>query len=184
MTLFHTGFSKIPVPDLQIGRKNADFGQGFYLSPDEAFSRRWARTRRGETTWLNTYELSLDALAVKRFSRNAEWFDYIFKNRAGYPDALAAHDVIIGPIANDTLYDTWGIITSGMLRREQAVELLMIGPEYEQVVLKSEKAAERLRFRGAAILDEDAVAETRAIVAAEQEEYQRQFVQLLEKVVS
>jgi len=27
--------------------KNADFGQGFYLSPDREFSVRWARERKG-----------------------------------------------------------------------------------------------------------------------------------------
>ena len=183
MLLYHTGFKEIPAPDIRIGRKSADFGQGFYLSPDEAFSRRWARTRRGETTWLNSYELSTDVLSVKRFARSADWFDYIFKNRTGYPDALAAYDVVIGPIANDTIYDTWGIVTSGMLQREQALALLMIGPEYVQVVLKTERAAEQLRFRGTVVLSADEIAETRAIVAAEQEEYQRQFVQVLEKVV-
>lgn len=70
-----------------------------------------------------------------------------------------------------------------MLQREQALALLMIGPEYVQVVLKTERAAEQLRFRGAVVLSADEIAETRAIVAAEQEEYQRQFVQVLEKVV-
>ena len=30
--LYHTGFSAIPSPDIRYGRKNADFGQGFYLS--------------------------------------------------------------------------------------------------------------------------------------------------------
>lgn len=53
MTLYHTGFQEIRQPDIHIGRANADFGQGFYLSPDEAFSRRWARSRRDRDTWLN-----------------------------------------------------------------------------------------------------------------------------------
>ena len=30
-------------PDITIGRKNADFGQGFYLTDDLDFTRRWAR---------------------------------------------------------------------------------------------------------------------------------------------
>ena len=30
--LFHTGYQIITSPDITIGRRNADFGQGFYLS--------------------------------------------------------------------------------------------------------------------------------------------------------
>ena len=46
--LYHTGFQRIEKPDIHIGRANADFGQGFYLSDNREFSRRWARTRRGQ----------------------------------------------------------------------------------------------------------------------------------------
>ena len=41
--LYHTGFQEIREPDLTIGRKNADFGQGFYLTSDKDFSERWAK---------------------------------------------------------------------------------------------------------------------------------------------
>ncbi len=36
MKLYHTSFSIIENPDIYFGKKNADFGQGFYLSDDEA----------------------------------------------------------------------------------------------------------------------------------------------------
>ena len=42
MRLYHTSDREIPRPDLARGRKNADFGQGFYLSPDREFAFRWA----------------------------------------------------------------------------------------------------------------------------------------------
>lgn len=45
--LFHLGYNEIREPDVHYGRKNADFGQGFYLSPDREFSVRWARERKG-----------------------------------------------------------------------------------------------------------------------------------------
>ena len=55
MLLYHTGFSEIQNPDIHIGRKNADFGQGFYLSPDLDFTRRWSRIRNDRYTYINTY---------------------------------------------------------------------------------------------------------------------------------
>ncbi|MDC7301289.1 DUF3990 domain-containing protein [Agathobacter ruminis] len=30
------------MPDIHCGRKNADFGQGFYLTGDVDFAHRWA----------------------------------------------------------------------------------------------------------------------------------------------
>ena len=40
MKLYHTGETEIPVPDVRLGRPNADFGQGFYLTPDADFTWR------------------------------------------------------------------------------------------------------------------------------------------------
>lgn len=175
LALFHTGFSEIRTPDLTVGRKNADFGQGFYLSDNEEFSRRWARTRRGMETYLNRYELDPTGLLIKRFSRDGAWFDYIFANRMGKADALAGYDVIVGPIANDTLYDTWGVLTSGLIGRETAIELLSVGPAYEQTVIKTEKAAAALRFTEAVVLPPEEIAAYRETVRQEEADFQEAF---------
>lgn len=50
MRLYHAGFEIIRQPDVHFGRRNADFGQGFYLTADADFARRWARARRGQKT--------------------------------------------------------------------------------------------------------------------------------------
>ena len=183
MQLYHTGFQEIRTPDVHHGRKNADFGQGFYLTAEAAFARRWAKERSGMQTVVNTYELDTDGLAVCRFTRSREWFEYIFANRSGSPDRLAA-DVVIGPIANDTIYDTFGIITSGFLKEEDALRLLLIGPEYRQIALKTEKAAERLQWLSAEILTPEELGACRALVSAEQSAYQELFAAEMEKIVN
>ena len=38
MRLFHTSDRIIREPDLSMGRRNADFGHGFYLAADEEFA--------------------------------------------------------------------------------------------------------------------------------------------------
>ena len=43
MILYHTSDRQIRKPDIHHGRKNADFGWGFYLTPDRDFTYRWAR---------------------------------------------------------------------------------------------------------------------------------------------
>ncbi|MBQ8137497.1 MAG: DUF3990 domain-containing protein, partial [Clostridia bacterium] len=140
MILYHTGEREIQAPDIHYGRKNADFGWGFYLTPDRDFAYRWA----GENAVVNEYELHENGLNIHTFTRDISWFQYIAGNRRTV-DQLAA-DVVIGPIANDTIFDTLGIMSSGYLKPEDAVKLLMIGPEYTQVAIKTEKAVKQLRF--------------------------------------
>ena len=163
MKLYHTSDRAIREPDVHYGRVNADFGQGFYLTPERDFALRWA----GENAVVNSYELDLSGLTVQRFERDAAWFEYLFHNRRA-EDGLDA-DVIVGPIANDTLFDTMGVLSSGFLAPEEALQLLQVGPAYTQIALKTERAARQLRWLGAeAIAPLDA-----ALRRREQEEYLR-----------
>lgn len=179
LKLFHTGDRVIERPDIRIGRKNADFGQGFYLSDDEDFSRRWAKDIKDKKTYLNFYELDTQGLLIKHFTRDEEWYRYIRSNRAGRPDSLGSFDVIIGPIANDTIYDTWGILTSGLISEEQAVIVLKVGKEYRQVVIKTEMALDHLRFMGSTELGSDEIRGYREIVKAEERDFQESLAALL-----
>ena len=62
LTLYHASLYRLPAPDIHHGRKNADFGQGFYLSDSRGFAMRWAPESAGKTTYINRYELSADGL--------------------------------------------------------------------------------------------------------------------------
>ncbi len=158
MILYHSGLTEIRSPDIHRGRKNADFGQGFYLTMDQAFARRWTLSSKDSVPVINTYRLNTGSLEIHRFSRDAAWFSYIFNNRRGHPDSISA-DVIIGPIANDTIFDTLGILTSGLLRDTEALRLLMVGPEYTQVVIKTQRALDQLEWLESGVLTPDAASE-------------------------
>ena len=82
------------------------------------------------TSYLNKYSLNIEGLKIKTFTRDIEWYDYIYSNRNGKKDYLSEYDIIIGPIANDTLYDTLGVLTSGFFKKEQALEVYKIGKQY------------------------------------------------------
>lgn len=174
MKLYHVSKKEIRVPDIYFGRKNADFGQGFYLSPDQEFSYRWA----ADDSVMNVYELDTADLEICRFARSPEWFDYIYQNRRAH-DTLAA-DVVIGPIANDTIFDTLGIISSGLLKPSDALGVLKIGPEYIQVAIKSEKAAARLHWIRSEKIED--AAHYRELVKKEQDDYQQAFAEYMQKL--
>ena len=175
MKLYHTGTVEIPVPDIRHGRVNADFGQGFYLTPDADFTYRWAR----KDAVVNEYELDLTGLAVHRFERGEAWFDYIFHNRRARDTVKA--DVVIGPIANDTIFDTFGIISSGYLKVEDALSLLMIGPEYTQVAIKTEKAVKQLKWITASVVE--GVDEHRMALKDEKGKYDKLFAEAVNRIV-
>ena len=173
MILYHTSDREIRYPDIHFGRKNADFGWGFYLTPDREFTYRWAR----ENAVVNEYELDETGLQIHRFSRDVDWFQYIFHNRR-LQDNIST-DVIIGPIANDTIFDTLGIVSSGFLKPDVAMKLLMIGPEYTQVALKTEKAAGQLKW----IRSERIERLSGDLLKSEQEAFQERFGAELEKIM-
>ena len=177
--LYHTGYLVLKQPDVHYGRKNADFGQGFYLTAQRDFAVRWSRERKGETTYINHYSLTLDGLRVKKLQRDREWFEYLQSNRAWREDQWSDCDLIIGPIANDIIYDTLGITTSGILRPEQSLAILSVGPVYEQWAIKTERAAAQLEWLEAEQLDHDTLTASRAAVRAEEAEYQRLVSELV-----
>lgn len=175
MRLYHVSAKEIREPDIHYGRKNADFGQGFYLSPDREFSYRWAAL----DSVMNIFELDTTGLEICSFTRSADWFDYIYQNRRAN-DTQTAADVVIGPIANDMIYDTMGIISSGFLKPADALGLLQIGPEYIQVAIKSEKAAQQLQWLRSEKIEN--VSQYKELVKKEQDDYQRDFVQYMQKI--
>lgn len=174
MKLYHTGKEEIRDPDIRRGRKNADFGQGFYLSPDRDFSYRWA----GANAVINEYELDESGLLIHRFNRNEDWYSYIFHNRRARDDLSV--DVVIGPIANDTIFETFGIISSGFLKPEDALKLLLVGPEFTQVAIKTEKAASQLKWIQAGRIARLESGRRKA----EQDAYDASFARILQEIVS
>lgn len=182
ITIFHAGYDVIKEPDIHYGRKNADFGQGFYTTDDSSFAKRWVREKQGAEEVVNRYELDESSLKIKVFERDQSWFEYIFSNRRARPDIYGDYDVIIGPIANDTIYETFGIITSGFLSDEEAMKLLMVGPCSMQIVLKSKKASDNLKFISSEILSKDVIEAAAKEHRADSERFQTEFARVMKEM--
>lgn len=97
------------------------------------------------------------------------------------PDAHPEADVIIGPIANDTIYDTLGLMTSGLLDAVLSLRLLQLGPCFEQIAIKSERALRQLKWLGARTLSDAELGGFGAELQRETEEYQRAIAAVLEE---
>ena len=177
LRLYHSSNVIIEEPDIKHGRTNADFGQGFYLSKELDFSYKWSN----RNSYINVYDLIFDDLKIKEFERNEEWFNYIRNNRINN-DIYKDYDVIIGPISNDTIYDTYGILTSNLLSINKVLEILLLGNCYTQVVIKSEKALNNLKYIENFLISEDIFEKYRNEVKKEEKEFHKQFLRKLGRV--
>ena len=112
--LYHGSNVLIEQIDLSRSKRGKDFGQGFYLNanPDQAMEMA-ARTTRflneGEPT-LSCFEFDEDeatknGLNIKIFlDYSEEWAEFIVMNRKNNSDIPAhSYDIVIGPIADDTV---------------------------------------------------------------------------------
>ncbi len=112
--LYHGSNVAIEQIDLSSSKRGKDFGQGFYLNanPDQAMEMA-ARTTRflneGIPT-LSCFEFDEDeaiknGLNIKIFpDYSEEWAEFVVMNRKNNSDIPAhPYDIVIGPIADDTV---------------------------------------------------------------------------------
>lgn len=112
--LYHGSNTAIDVIDLSRSKRGKDFGQGFYLNSNAAqafeMAKRTARIlKEGEPTlscfefdeW-QAQELGLNIKVFPDYS--IEWAEFVVMNRKNNT-ATPAHpyDIVIGPIADDTV---------------------------------------------------------------------------------
>ncbi|MDR2581757.1 MAG: DUF3990 domain-containing protein [Fibromonadaceae bacterium] len=108
MILYHGSLEIIEEPNPFIGRKNVDFGQGFYLTDLREQAVRWINRRKRQASqkkgFLNIYEYTENSdLKIKKFNGYCEeWLDFVILNRAGsdIPKNMD-YDVVIGNVADD-----------------------------------------------------------------------------------
>lgn len=155
MTLYHGSYAAVSQPQISHGRRNLDFGRGFYLTSLRTQAERWAqlvteRKTRNGIPQLNVYHFD-EALANQsrwlRFEEyNLEWLDYVVACRAG-EDLWQQYDIVEGGVANDNVIDTVEDYTMGIISAEQALGQLRYKPVNHQLCIINQSVIDRcLRF--------------------------------------
>lgn len=143
MLVYHGSYAEIQSPRIIAGRNTKDFGVGFYCTVIREQAERWAR--RFETPVLNVYALlwdeKLDILEFKAMTE--EWLDFIAACRSGKPHP---HDIVIGAMADDQIYNYIADYLEGALTREQFWSLAKFKYPTHQINFCSEQALSCLRF--------------------------------------
>ena len=153
MILYHGSNMVVKEPRLIEQNRFLDFGYGFYTTTNKGQAENFAQkvvVHRGGTPTVNVYEIddniASELFKIKRFNApDEEWLDFVSAHRNGTYDK-EQYDIIIGAVANDDVYRTLQVYSTGLLTKEQALEALKIKKLYDQYVFATKEAISLLKF--------------------------------------
>jgi hypothetical protein len=129
-----------------------DFGTGFYTTTDKEQAIKFTNkfVSLGKSRIVNIYEYdevkANDTLSILKFTEaNAEWLHYVVANRSG-AGKDNDFDIVIGPVANDRVYEVVENFELGDYSEEEAIRRFLTFRLTDQITFKSEKSLLYLRY--------------------------------------
>ncbi|MGM9833031.1 MAG: DUF3990 domain-containing protein [Candidatus Limisoma sp.] len=153
LTLYHGSTDIVERPLVSIGRKDLDFGPGFYLTPLYEQASQWAKRtmtiRKASQAIVNIYELTLPTdCKIKQFDAyNKEWLDFIVDSRKG-KRPWSGYDIIEGGVADDRVIDAVEAYINGYADVEHTLrQLVYHKPNYQICILNQQIVDEYLQYK-------------------------------------
>ena len=167
MIIYHGSKDIVEKPEFGKGNKKNDYGLGFYCTENVELAKEWACSNNETNGYANQYEIDLSAYKVldlreekysilnwmalllkfRTFDLNtpisAQAKEYILDNF--YVD-VEEYDVIIGYRADDSYFSFAKDFISNAISVEQLAEAMRLGELGIQIVLKSKKAFNAVKY--------------------------------------
>ena len=126
--VYHGGTEKVESPVCKLGRRNLDYGQGFYVTDIRKQTADWATQvadRRKEAPIINRYRLNRDAILREARCKvfvayDKDWLQFIVASRRG-EQVADNYDYIEGGVANDRVVDTVNLYMAGLMDEDTAL---------------------------------------------------------------
>lgn len=154
MILFHGSTIEVVKPILNDLQKLVDFGKGFYTTSSEEQAKNWSKLKqqriKSENAIVSVYKLDDFVFndtnyKIKKFKNaNEEWLNFVLKNRK--KDIKHHYDMVIGAVANDTLYTTLNLYETGILTLNETIIRLKTHKLYDQISFHNELIIKELKF--------------------------------------
>ena len=175
ITLYHGSDKIVEQPIYGEGKKNNDFGLGFYCTASEELAKEWAVSslRDGfsnrytiDTEYLNVLNLNspdytiLNWIAVLVEHRLFSIKTPIARRAKGYlidhfGINVNAYDLITGYRADDSYFDYAESFLNNGISVEQLARAMRLGKLGEQIVIKSKYAFSMLKYEGFDVATKD-----------------------------
>ena len=168
MIIYHGSKDIIEKPEFGKGNKKNDYGLGFYCTENVELAKEWACSNNETNGYANQYEIDLSAYKVldlreekysilnwmaillkfRTFDVNtpisAQAKEYILEN---FYVNVEEYDVIIGYRADDSYFSFAKDFINNTISVEQLAEAMRLGELGIQIVLKSKKAFDTVKYK-------------------------------------
>ncbi len=181
IVLYHGSQEIVERPTYGIGKKTNDYGQGFYCTEEPELAKEWA-CRSSGGGYSNRYELDESDLALLNLNSKEyslmHWITILLENRTfnvstdvanaskkflidNYHIDLDRFDYIRGYRADDSYFRYAQDFIEGGLSVDRLSKAIRLGNLGEQIMIRSSKAFEKLRFTGYEVCDHDRYSDAR-----------------------
>jgi hypothetical protein len=175
LTIYHGSKQIIEVPAFGLGRKNNDFGLGFYCTESINLAKEWAVSSLNDG-FANRYTLDTEYLNILNLNSPdytiLNWIAVLVEHRLfsirtpivrrakqylveHFGINVNAFDLIVGYRADDSYFDFAEAFLSNTITVERLSRAMRLGKPGEQIVLKSQFAFSKIRFEGFEVARKD-----------------------------
>ena len=141
--VYHASYMKIEFPQIRKYRFTKDFSWGFYFVTMKEQAEKYASIFN--TPVVNVYEFKyVKTLNIKRFEDyNDEWLEFVINCRNGNTHE---YDVVIGPIADDTIYDYLEAYDHGQMNKQEFIKSMKLKYCTYQISIHTIQALDCINF--------------------------------------
>ncbi len=175
ITLYHGSEQIVENPTFGKGKKNNDFGLGFYCTENEALAKEWAVSSI-KNGFSNRYTLDTEYLKILNLNSPEytilNWIAVLVEHRLfsiktpvarrakqylieNFGININAFDLITGYRADDSYFDYAESFLNNSITVEQLARAMHLGKLGEQIVIKSKFAFSKLKYEGFDIAEKD-----------------------------
>lgn len=168
ITIYHGSEKIVEKPIFGGGRKNNDFGLGFYCTASKELAKEWAVSNLYDGI-SNCYTLDTEYLNILNLNSSdysiINWIAVLVEHRVfsiknpvarrakrylleNFSINVNAFDLIIGYRADDSYFDYAESFLNNAISVEQLARAMKLGKLGEQIVIKSKFAFSKLKYEG------------------------------------
>ena len=198
ITLFHGSEKVIDAPSFGEGKRNNDFGLGFYCTETENLAKEWAVSSLRDG-FCNRYTLDTEYMKILNLNSPdytiLNWIAVLVEHRLfsirtpiarrakkylidNFGINVNAFDIVTGYRADDSYFDYAESFLNNAISVEQLAAAMKLGKLGEQIVLKSQFAFSRIRFEEFDVAEKE---EFYVLRKARDDEANRLYLKLLEE---
>lgn len=175
ITIYHGSKQIVEIPTFGSGRKNNDFGLGFYCTESLDLAKEWAVSSLSDG-FANRYSLDIEHMNILNLNSPdytiLNWIAVLVEHRLfsiktpiarrakqylidHFGINVNAYDLIKGYRADDSYFDFAEAFLNNSITVEQLSRAMRLGKPGEQIVLKSQFAFSRIKYEGFEIAQRD-----------------------------